>query len=321
MNFFEEIETYLTGKLSPTDHQRFESEMAKNADLQQAVADERQLLAWFQADKIQSTTPKRDAQSEASVLDLENYFLDELAKLPDAPVETPQKAAYTEGSKIVTLNPNPEKKTYRRWWAAAASVALVATVSIWLYQRTPKPQPETAGVKPPTVVPPIDTLIKSNAPTPENQIVIKEKGTPQYKPEKKTETQPIVIENTPPPPYVPTTNPEKQVSNDAVLAMLENVANKEFEQISGPSRGASSNSVSKENQTLLDALEAISANKPQVALDLLKNRDDNDARYYRALATLLTDKTKGKQALQALADDAKLERFFRNKIKDLLKKL
>jgi hypothetical protein len=304
MNHFEVIQSYLDNELPDAEHQAFDAELAKNADLRRAVVEQRLLVGLV----------KREKQPEMSAADAAEY--QRLRKVVLVAYDNTDEEEYD----VKPSNPFLFfLKKNKRAIAAAASVALLATASIWLYQNYKTPQPIVVD-KTPITVPPTDALIKSNAPTPENQIVIKENGTPQYKPEKKQETQPIVIENTPPPPYVPTTNPEKQVSNDAVLAILENVANKEFEQISGPSKGASSN-VSKENQTLLDALEAISANKPQVALDLLKNRDDNDARYYRALATLLTDKTKGKQVLQALADDTKLERFFRNKIKDLLTKL
>jgi outer membrane biosynthesis protein TonB len=306
MNHFEVIQSYLNNELPDAERQAFDAELAKNADLRRAVVEQRLLVGLV----------KREKQPEMSAADAAEY--QRLRKVVLAAYDNTDEEEYD----VKPSNPFLFfLKKNKRAIAAAASVALVATVSIWLYQRTPKPQPETSVVQTPTIVPPIDTLIKSNVPTPENQIVVEEKGTPQYKPEKKPETQPVVPKITPEPTYVPTTNSEKQVSDDAVLAILENVANKEFEQISGPTKGASSSSVSKENQTLLDALEAISANKPQVALDLLKNREDNDARYYRALATLLTDKTKGKQALQALADDAKLERFFRNKIKDLLIKL
>jgi hypothetical protein len=304
MNHFEVIQSYLNNELPDAERQAFDAELAKNADLRRAVVEQRLLLGLV----------KREKQPEMSAADAAEY--QRLRKVVLAAYDNTDE----EEHDVKPSNPFLFfLKKNRRVIAAAASVALLATASIWLYQNYKTSQPIVV-VKTPIIVPPIDTLIKSNVPTPENQIVIKEKGTPQYKPEKKQETQPIVPKITPEPTYVPTTNPEKQVSNDAVLAILENVANKEFEQISGATRGSSSN-VSKENQTLLDALEAISANKPQVALDLLKNREDNDARYYRALATLLTDKTKGKQALQALADDAKLERFFRNKIKDLLIKL
>jgi hypothetical protein len=304
MNHFEVIQSYLNNELPDAERQAFDAELAKNAELRRAVVEQRLLVGLV----------KREKQPEMSTADAAEY--QRLRKVVLAAYDNTDEEEYD----VKPSNPFLFfLKKNKRAIAAAASVALLATASIWLIQRNRTPQPIVAQT--PTIVPPIDTLIKSNVPTPENQIVIKEKGTPQYKPEKKPETQPIVIENTPSPPYVPTTNSENQVSNDAILAILENIANKEFQELSGPTKGASSNSVSKENQTLLDALGAISANKPQVALDLLKNRDDNDARYYRALATLLTDKTKGKQALQALADDTKLERFFRNKIKDLLTKL
>jgi hypothetical protein len=303
MNYFEVIQSYLNNELPDAERQVFDAELAENADLRRAVVEQRLLLGLV----------KREKQPEMSDADAAEF--QRLRKVVMAAYDNTDEEEYD----VKPSNPFLFfLKKNKRAIAAAASVALVATASIWLYERNKTSQP--IGVQTPTIVPPIDTLIKSNAPTPENQIVIKEKGTPQYKPEKMPETQPVVPKITPEPPYTPPIDNGNQVSNDAVLAILENVADKEFEQISGPSRGASSNSVSKENQTLLEALEAISANKPQVALDLLKNRDDNDARYYRALATLLTDKTKGKQALQALADDAKLERFFRNKIKDVLKK-
>ena len=71
----------------------------------------------------------------------------------------------------------------------------------------------------------------------------------------------------------------------------------------------------------MTALEAIAANKPAVAVDVLQGRNDENARYYRALAYVLMDKKKGKQALETLANDGDLETYFRNKIKDVLKKL
>jgi hypothetical protein len=311
MIFFEEIETYLTGKLLPTDYQNFESEMAKNADLHRAVAEQRQLLTWITEDKTLSQSPKQEAQSEASRLDLESYFLEELAKLPNAPVEMPQKGVYTEGSKIIHLNPKPEKKTNKIWWAAAASIAVISAASIWLYRSTETPQPIVVQT-------PIDTLI-NNVSTPEKPIAIQEKETPQYKTEKTPKTGISTPDNALKLPEEKISTIETQTSNAYILVIIESDVNKEKEQISEPSKGASSNAVSKEDQTLLYALEAISANKPTAAIEALKERNDEKARYYRALATLLMDKKKGKQALEALANDSEL--YLSNKIKALLKKL
>ena len=155
----------------------------------------------------------------------------------------------------------------------------------------------------------------------EKPLVIQPQVPPQYSTEKKEKTEIAKQNNTPKTSETPKTEIETPPNNNAILAVLENVASQEYEQITEPTKGASSNAISKEDQTLLKALEAISANKPAVAIDVLQGRNDEKARYYRALATLLMDKKKGKQALEALANDTGLEVYFRNKVKTVLGKL
>ncbi len=335
MIFFDEIEAYLTGELSPTDRQIFEVEMARNPDLQRAVAEQNQLLAWIQADKNQADSHNQAPQTDASGFYLESYFMEELTKLPDAPAKMPQNAENTDGGKIVPLNPIlPQKEPIRKvasvgivkknnyWWAAAASLAVVAGASLWLYQLyQPNKTQQQPIVQTQITTPIIDTLKKNDAPTLEKPLVNQPKTPPQYSPEKKEKTEIAQQNNELKATEIPKTPVETQVEKDAVLAVIENVASKEAEQIVQPTKGTSTNALSREDQALLTALEAIAANKPAVAVEVLQGRNDEKARYYRALALLLTDKKKGKQALETLANDGDLETYFRNKIKDLLKKI
>ena len=266
------------------------------------------------------------------------------------------KEENTEGGKIVPLHPiiSPKEpiqkvaamaivnepirkvanvgivKKNNYWWAAAASLAVVAGASLWLYQRDKTPQPTVVDTQ--KNAPIIDTLKKNDAPTLEKPLVNQPNQPvvpPQYSLEKKEKTE-IAKQNNgqnneqnneQKAVEKPKTPIETQVENDAVLAVLENVASKEAEQILQPTKGTATNALSREDQALLTALEAIAANKPAVAVDVLQGRNDENARYYRALAYVLMDKKKGKQALETLANDGDLETYFRNKIKVVLKKL
>ena len=314
MDFWENIEAYINNELPEAERQAFNTALTTDAALRQSVDEQRLIINLLRQNRaaIVANETAADAPKRQRLKRIIDGYVAEL------PVEMSQKAKNTEGSPFLFF-----LKKNSRVLVAAASVALVVTASMWLHQRENKPQPTVAQT--PIVAPPVDTLTKNVVPTVEKPLVIQPKVTPQYSTEKKEKTE-IAKQNKEQNKEqkaleTPKTPIETPPNNDAVLAVLENVTSKEYEQITEPTKGASSNAISKEDQTLLTALEAISANKPTVALEVLQGRNDEKARYYRALATLLMDKKKGKQALEALANDTGLEVYFRNKIKDVLKKM
>jgi hypothetical protein len=326
MDFWENIESYINNDLSEAERKVFEKAMATDATLQQSVNEQRLIINLLRQKNDTSAT-SRTTVDTLERKRLKSIIDSYIAKLPDAPVEMPEKD--TKGV-IIPLNPKLPKedkadlvvvKKTNIWWRAAAAIAVVAAASIWLYiDNTNTTSPEPIIVQTPVVTPSIDSSKKIDVPKPETTIANQQKQTPQYQTPKKPEPSDVPVKLNPSPP-IPPFEPETQANKDAVLAVVENVADKEYQQIKEPTKGTSSNELSREDQTLLTALEAISANKPKVALEVLQNRTDEKARYYRALAYLLIDKTRGKNELEALAKDGDLETYFRNKIKDLLNKL
>ncbi len=323
MDFWGNIEAYIKDELPEAERQAFDAALTTDATLRQSVDEQRLIINLLRqnrsaivANEMAADAPKR--QRLKGIIDA--Y----VAELPDAPVETLEKAENTEGGKPVPFPLQVVKKNRVVWWAAAASVALVAAAGIWWLQQTPS-SPQPIMVQTPTPPPlPVDTLKNVGTPKAENVAVEVKKETPQHTIGKSSEdefrkladskdTSKII--------YLATHGFYVASNNNAVLAVLKNDISSEAEQITEPTKGASSNAISKEDQTLLTALEAIAANKPTAAIEVLQGRNDEKARYYRALATLLMDKKKGKQALEALADDTGLEVYFRNKIKEVLKKI
>lgn len=310
MNFEENIESYINNDLSEGDRHTFEKAMATDAALRQSVDEQRLIINLLRQNRA-ATIANNTVEKKRLKGVIDGY----IAELPDV---EPQKQENTEGGKIIPLLPS--KKNNRTWWAAAASVAVVVATAIWFFTPKSELQPPVIVQTPPIVTPLMDTFKKNDVPIVGKPLVIQPKEAPQYSAEKKekgTITEQNKEQKASETPKTPIDVPS---NNDAVLAVLENIADKEYEQIVEPTKGTTSN-VSREDQILLTALEAIAANKPTVALEALRGRNDEKARYYQALATLLMDKNKGKQALEVIASDANLEVYFRNKIKALLKKL
>ncbi len=312
MNFEENIESYINNDLSEGDRYAFEKAMATDAALRQSVDEQRLIINLLRQNRA-ATIANNTVEKKRLKGVIDGY----IAELPDV---EPQKQENTEGGYFGKMQPIYTKKN-RTWWAAAASVAVVAVAGVWFFQQKSELQPPVIVQTPPIVTPLMDTFKKNDVPIVGKPLVIQPKEAPQYSAEKKekgTVTEQNKEQEASETPKTPIDVPS---NNDAVLAVLKNIADKEYEQIVEPTKGTTSNAISREDQILLTALEAIAANKPTVALEALRGRNDEKARYYQALATLLMDKNKGKQALEVIANDANLEVYFRNKIKALLKKL
>lgn len=321
------IDKYLAGEMSAQEKYDFEKQLEDNNNLQKEVRLQDNIRRAFKRMPDMQLRHHLDNLFEENkhvfneplnTSDIDPDFLamaDELnGKIKDEPIikEKP--------TPIVELKPNWLKKNSVRW-AAAASIALVVAAGIWWMQRNNAPQTPIVQT-PPTVLPSLDTLKKVDVPKQEEKVatVPQQKAPPQYKPSQKVEKQ----ENTPILPNTPLPTGVTTISDDAVFAEVKTIANNEREKILEPTKSAQSsniNPLSREDQNFLKALEAIVAHKPNSAIELLQNQDSEKAQYYRALAYLLTDRAKGKRALQNLANDMDLEPSFRNRIKDLLNKI
>jgi hypothetical protein len=302
MNFLEAINDYLNNALSPSDRRLFEAELAINADLRQAVDEQQQLLAWIKKDK----NPLEITEKSAERLDLEAYLMAELAKLPDAPAEKPQKAEITEGGNFPPLQPVFVKKTNRFWWAAAASLALMAAFGIWFFQQKTKPLTTVVQVKP-TPNLSVDTLKKAETPKIEDKKVLTNapKAPPQY-PTPQKEEKPIEA--------------VEKFSNEELYAdaTFSDILNKEESLLRG-----NSNAESLTTQNLAKGIQLIKDKNPQQAIPILQNlvEERPEAEIYVALAYLLTDRKKGIAILEKLKEDERLGKNRRSRIEALLLKL
>ena len=292
MDFDDKIEDYLNKTLSEAERQAFEQALTEDAALRQNVEEHRILFDLTRRDRLKMKI--------AAIVD----------KLP---VAEPQIVADTEGGKIVPLQPSSLKlvKKNRIWWvAAAASVALVVAVGMWFYQKETVQMPQQIAVQTPP--PPIDTLKKIDVPKSENPIVEVPKETPQY-PKQKDVKKEILQENTPQLPTNSVEKAEELETNEQIYA--------EIKTILAPDLNANTTmgSVTRAVKNLSDALDAFVENKPNDVLEILKKDDNPKAEFYRAMATLLTNRADGKAQLQAIAADEKGD--FSAEAKRLLKKL
>lgn len=321
------IDKYLAGEMSAQEKYDFEKQLEDNNDLQKEVRLQDNIRRAFKRMPDMQLRQHLDNLFEENKhvfnepLNASDIDPDFLAMADEINGEIKNKPINKENSTpIVELKPNWLKKN-SAWWAAAASIAVVVAVGIWWMQRDNAPQTPIVQT-PPTVLLPIDTLKKVDAPKQDVKIVsVPQNGPPQYTTPKIEKTG---QENLPNSPNTTASKTETAISDAAVFAEVKTVVDYEREKILESTRGTKSSnisSLSREDQSLLKALEAIIANKPNSAIELLQNQDSEKAQYYRALAYLMTDRAKGKSALQTLANDMDLEPSFRNKIKDLLSKI
>jgi hypothetical protein len=322
------IDRYLAGEMSVEERRDFDKQIQADPQLQKEVRLQENIRRAFKRMPDMQLRQHLDNLLEGhkdvfneplNASDIDPEFLAMADELNGEIKEPPKSQPIIEEktTPIVELKPNWLKKN-SVWWAAAASIALVVAVGIWWIQRDNSPQMPIVQT-PTTVLPSIDTLKKIDVPKQDEKIVtVPQNGSPQYPTPQKPKTEVTQQGN------LPNSPTETTLSDAAVFAEVKTVVDYEREKILEPTRGAQSSnisSLSREDQNLLKALEAIVAHKPNNAIDLLQNQDSEKARYYRALAYLATDRAKGKSALQTLANDMDLEPSFRNKIKDLLSKI
>lgn len=325
------IDKYLAGEMSVEERRDFDKQIQADPQLQKEVRLQENIRRAFKRMPDMQLRQHLDNLFEENkhvfneplnASDIDPEFLamaDELnGKIKEEPKSQP--IIKENPTPIVELKPNWLKKN-SVWWAAAASIALVVAAGIWWMQRDNVPQTPIVQT-PPTVLLPIDTLKKGDVPKQDVKVVaVPQNGPPQYP---KSKTEEIKQENLPNSPNTTASKTETAISDAAVFAEVKTVVDYEREKILEPTKSAQSSNIgniSREDQNLLKALDAIVAHKPNNAIELLQNQDSEKARYYRALAYLATDRAKGKNALQTLANDMDLELSFRNKIKDLLSKI